>query len=125
MIAVGIDSVEIHRIQKSVGNPRFCRRVFGNSEYSQLALRGFSPSSAAASFSAKEAFAKVLGTGVRGFSLSEVELLRDEWGAPYLKLSGAAAQMAEEKGFMRFSVSVTHTKQTATVIVIGERKTEK
>jgi len=42
----------------------------------------------AANFAAKEAFSKALGTGVRGFLLAEVSVLRNELGAPYLALSG-------------------------------------
>ena len=121
MLFVGIDSVEINRIEKAMKNPRFCQRVFGEAENSLLAMRGFSAESAAACFCAKEAFSKAMGTGIRGFRLCEVELLRNELGAPYLKLSGNALKMALEKG-LRFSVSVTHTKELATVIVIGEKE---
>ena len=71
----------------------------------------------AASWCAKEALGKALGTGVRGFSLREVELLRAENGAPYLQLSGRAAEIAAG---VRFSVSVTHTRAYTSVIVIGE-----
>ena len=121
MLFVGIDSVEINRIEKAMKNPRFCQRVFGEAENSLLAMRGFSAESAAACFCAKEAFSKAMGTGIRGFRLCEVELLRNELGAPYLQLSGNALKMALEKG-LRFSVSVTHTKELATVIVIGEKE---
>lgn len=120
MIVTGIDSVEIERIRRSIQNPRFCRRVFGASEYSQLISRGFPPQSAAASFCTKEAFAKVMGTGIRGFSLSEVELLRDGKGAPYVKLSGRAERLAKQKGILYVSVSITHTKTLATAILVGE-----
>ena len=120
MFSVGIDSIEICRIEKAMKNPRFCRRVFGEAEYSLLAMRGFSAQSAAASFCAKEAFSKALGTGIRGF-LSEVELLRDDVGAPFLQLSGNALKIARERG-LRFSVSVTHTRELATVIVIAEKE---
>lgn len=121
MLTVGIDSVEISRIKKSLENPRFCERVFGKTEYSQLAMRGFPVQSAAASFSAKEAFSKALGTGIRGFRLSEVELLRGESGEPYLKLSGNALKLAAG---LRFAVSVTHTRELATVVVIAQKEGE-
>lgn len=123
MLLVGIDLVEIERIKKSIQNPRFCSRVLGSREYSQLALRGFPVQSIAASFSAKEAFSKALGTGFRGFSLNEAELLRDENGCPYLELSGNALQIARERGLV-FSVSVTHTKAYAAAVVIGQGEDE-
>ena len=123
MILVGIDLVEINRIRKSMENPRFCSRVLGRAEYSQLKMRGFPVQSVAASFSAKEAFSKAIGTGLRGFLLADVELLRNRDGKPYLKLGGIALEIAEQRN-LKFTVSVTHTKEYAAAVVIGE-ETEK
>jgi len=100
-------------------NPRFLLRILGPSEYAQLELRGFPVQSVAASFSAKEAFSKALGTGFRGFSLREVELLRSENGRPSFKLSGNALEITQERKIV-FQVSVTHTKEYASAVVIGE-----
>lgn len=115
---VGLDMVEIARIQRSMASPRFMERVFSPAERALFASRSFSPQTAAANFCAKEAFSKVLGTGVRGFSLAEVSLLRDELGKPYLVLEGRARELAEERR-LSFSVSVTHTKGYASAVVIG------
>ncbi len=119
MLLVGIDLVEIQKIEKSVKNPRFCRRVLGAAEYAQLEMRGFPVQSVAASFSAKEAFSKALGTGVRGFALEEVELLRGVDGKPSLHLSGRALKIAQKRN-LEFSVSVTHTRNYAAAVVIGQ-----
>lgn len=121
MLSVGVDLVEINRIEKSLKNPRFCKRVLGENEYLQLMMRGFPVQSVAASFCAKEAFSKAMGTGVRGFELSEVELLREENGRPYLKLSGSAERMAKERR-LEFAVSVTHTKEYAQAVVVAEQR---
>ena len=80
------------------------------------AIRAVSYPSAAADWAAKEAFSKALGTGVRGFELNEVSCLRDELGAPYLVLTGKAKQAAEG---LAFSVSLTHTAELASAIVIA------
>ncbi len=121
MLSVGVDLVEINRIEKSLKNPRFCKRVLGENEYLQLMMRGFPVQSVAASFCAKEAFSKAMGTGVRGFELNEVELLREENGRPYLKLSGFAERMAKERR-LEFAVSVTHTKEYAQAVVVAEQR---
>ena len=96
----------------------FCHRILGECEYGQLKARGMTPQSVAASFAAKEAFGKALGTGIRGFAMREAELLRRENGEPYLKLSGNAAKIAEERG-LSFCVSVTHTKTCAAAVVLA------
>lgn len=122
MSRIGIDLVEISRIEKSMKNPRFTARVFGISERALFCgKRAFER--AAANFAAKEAFGKALGTGIAGFSLSEVETLRDPAGAPYLKLSGRAAAIARERG-LRFSVSLTHTESYAAAVVLAESDKE-
>lgn len=111
--------VEISRIERSVGNERFSRGVYGDRELAELRERR--AESYAGAFCAKEAFSKAIGTGIRGFKLTEVQLLHDELGAPYLHLSGNAQQIAMSKGFVNFSVSITHTADLATAIVIGEK----
>ena len=67
MPSVGLDLVEIGRVQKAMKRSRFCRKILGGEEYRQLEKRGFPPQSVAASFSAKEAFSKAIGTGVSRF----------------------------------------------------------
>lgn len=113
-LSVGIDMVEIQRIEKSLESERFINRVYSKEEQELLLKRNFKAETAAANFCAKEAFSKALGTGVRGFSLNEVSVLRDSMGAPYFKLSGNALKLA---GSRTFSVSLTHTKDTAAAFV--------
>lgn len=118
LLLVGNDLVEIGRIRKSMKNPRFCSRVLGVAESAQLAMRGFPVQSVAASFCAKEAYSKAVGTGLGAFDLREVQLLRDvKSGRPELSLSGKALQLANGA---HFSVTVTHTEKYASVVVIGE-----
>lgn len=74
--------------------------------------------SVAANFAAKEAFSKALGTGVRGFSLNEVSVLRDESGAPFFAFSGNAERIVKERK-LGFSVSLSHTKNMACAMVVA------
>lgn len=120
MYKIGIDLIEISRIKKSVQNKRFVERVFSEKEIALFSKKATVPyQSMAANWAAKEAFSKALGTGVSGFSLNEVSVLRNDLGAPYLKLSGNAEKTAE--GY-EFSVSITHTDELAQAVVIAFRK---
>ncbi|MBR6873510.1 MAG: holo-ACP synthase [Ruminococcus sp.] len=120
MYKVGIDLVEIERIKKGCANPRFIDRVYSRAEQELFCGETMRYESLAGNWAVKEAFSKALGTGVRDFLLTEVEVLRDELGAPYLRLSGRAKQRAEEQG-LEFSVSITHTKQLAEAVCIAYR----
>lgn len=113
---VGIDTVEITRIEKSMMIPGFRERVYSAEEIEMLDKKGNSTQSYAANFAAKEAFSKAMGTGIIGFSLKEVSILRDDLGAPYITLSGRAEELAKGKSF---TISITHTRRDATAIVIA------
>ena len=118
MYSVGVDLVEISRIIKGCKNQRFVDRVYSPAEQKLFCGERMRYESLAGNWAAKEAFSKSLGTGVRGFKLTDVEILRDELGAPYLRLSGKAKEIAEQRG-LRFSVSITHTKELAEAVCIA------
>jgi holo-[acyl-carrier protein] synthase len=115
MFSTGIDIIEISRIEKSIQNPRFILKVFSKSEQQLFEKKGFSSQTIAANFAGKEAFSKALKTGIQGFALNEVSILRDENNAPYIKLCGNAKKLAQNKNF---DISLSHTDSLATAIVI-------
>lgn len=123
-ITVGTDLVEIKQIEKAMERPAFLTKVFGQRELAELEKRGCPVQSAAAAFAGKEAFSKALGTGIRGFSLKEVEVLHLPSGKPYFYLSGAAKELAEG---LRLDISITHTAQyaSATVVAYGPESQER
>lgn len=119
MFTVGTDILETRRIKRHIDEKdRFFERFYGDDERAELERRNYPSQTAAGMFCAKEAFSKALGTGLVGFSLRDVQLLHDENGAPYLKLSGNAKTLAAQRN-MRFSVSISHTGSIATATVIG------
>lgn len=113
---VGVDMTEISRVEKACQKDSFVRKVFTQRE---AELYGDKPAKLAAGFAAKEAFSKALGTGVRGFSLTELELLRDDLGKPYYVFSGRAADIMKGKG-LRAHVSVTDEADLVTVFTVLE-----
>lgn len=117
---IGVDTVELERIRRLLDRHRDLSRIYGEREWALLLLKR-NLGSYAAHFCAKEAFAKALGTGVRGFALNEVELLRDKWGKPYYVLSGQARAMVEAHGLV-LHISITHDQTRATAFAVAERR---
>ena len=113
---IGIDMIEIARIRRSIGNERFAAFVYSPRE--RAAFAG-DARRLAGCFAAKEAFGKALGTGVRGFALSEVSVLRDALGKPYFAFAGRAAAIVREKG-LRALVTLTNTREYALANVVLE-----
>ncbi|AYN40136.1 4'-phosphopantetheinyl transferase superfamily protein [Streptomyces dangxiongensis] len=71
-------------------------------------------------FAGKEAVLKVIGTGVgAGVTPRQVAILRAHGGAPQVRLSGAAARHARDRGIAGISVSVTHKKGVVVAVAIG------
>lgn len=118
MFSSGIDLVEIKRIEKSVKNEKFLNKVYSQREIEYFNKRNFPVETIAGSFCVKEAFSKAIGTGIRGFSLNEVEVLHDELGKPFLSFLGKAKVIAEKLSYT-YSVSISHTSEYATAIVIA------
>lgn len=94
MISIGVDIVDIERLQRRLeATPRLAERIFTESEL-RYAASGARPSEhLAARFAAKEATFKALGEGWPKISWKEVEVVSDG-GRPTLRLRGAAAAAA-------------------------------
>ncbi|MBE7044414.1 MAG: holo-[acyl-carrier-protein] synthase [Ruminococcaceae bacterium] len=107
---IGVDIVEIDRIRKLLADTAFLSRFFTEAEQAFLKR----PESVAANYAAKEAYAKALGTGIRGFSLKDIEVLRDGAGKPYIRT------YANAKTEGRVHVSLSHEKTHAIAYVIVE-----
>ena len=120
MYGIGTDIITISRIEKSLAKPSFLTKVYGEKEISLFAQgEKLKTNSLAANFAAKEAFGKALGTGVRGFELYEVEILRDDLGKPYFYLSGRAKEIVESKQ-LTCHVSLSHEGDKAVAFVVME-----
>ena len=126
MIAgIGTDLCAVERIDRSLQRPGFAARVFSEAERALLdGLQGKRRAeTAAANFAAKEAFLKAAGTGLGGFALAEIAVLRQNSGAPYFALSGRAEQWARQNHLTAY-VSLTHENSLAAAFVVLERSGE-
>jgi holo-[acyl-carrier protein] synthase len=116
--AVGVDIIEIHRIEAALAKhgERFLRRVYTPLE--AAFCRGRS-SELAARFAAKEAVMKALGTGARGVAWREIEVLPNHRGKPLVYLHGNAAARAEKIGLAELDISMSHSNDFAVAFVVG------
>lgn len=114
---VGTDMIEIARIEKACEREAFFMRVYTERERRQAKGKA---SKLAGDFAVKEAVAKVLGTGFRTFLPSDIEVLRDELGKPYVELKGKAAEAAGAAGISNIQVSITNTDKYAMAFAVGE-----
>ena len=121
MYKIGIDMTTVSRIEKSCRKETFRRHAFTQAELDLFFNRPKPKfASLAANFAAKEAFSKALGTGVRHFNLNEVEILRDDLGAPYFNFYGKVAEIVAAGGYTA-QVSLSHEGDSAIAMVLLEK----
>lgn len=122
IIAIGTDVIEINRIEAALKRtPAFMDRILTRREVDLLASKGYRSSSLAASFAAKEAVSKVLGTGIGEVSWHEIEILNNAKGAPYVILTGKAKEIAFQRGIDEILISITHDKRRAYANALGQK----
>ena len=118
MLTTGVDIIEIERIRGVVERwgERFLRRIYTDGEISYCRGRA---QNLAARFAAKEATMKALGTGVRGVSWKDIEVVRDQGGAPSIRLYGRAVSRANKLGVKELALSLSHSRSYAVAFVVG------
>lgn len=119
IVGIGVDMIEIHRVVRACQREYFLKRIFSPREIRQM---DSGRRRAASDFAGKEAVVKALGTGFTGIPASDIEILRNPLGAPYVVLSGRARRKAREKGITRFLISITNTKELAAAYVVAVRE---
>jgi len=122
IIGIGTDIIKTARFEGMT--ERFIARVFTPNERAYLLAK--SHVSAAGLFAAKEAIAKALGTGFRGFWPDQIEICHDDLGKPYVILHKEAALTAKKlakrkrrfyRGYL-ISLSISHTDTDAVAFAV-------
>ena len=129
IIGIGTDICDIRRIASTLQRrgDRFAERVLGVAELqiyharkARVPARGVRY--VATRFSAKEAFSKAIGLGIRSpMSWRSCEILNEPNGKPVLKLSGDLATWFEAKGWVAHVTVTDETDYAASFVVVETR----
>ncbi len=122
IVGIGIDIIEIERIERAATNPLFLERIFTERERAYFASRKNNLSTIAGSFAAKEATSKALGTGIGKIGWHDIEVLRYNKGKPYVELCGRAKELFALLGGKYIHITISHSRIYAIsqVIIEGE-----
>lgn len=119
IIGIGTDIIEIDRVEKAINNNKnFLSKIFTDNEIELFRERNMRIEVIAGNFAVKEAISKAIGTGIRGFSLIDIEVLRDDLGKPIAYLNNNVEKIINRK--YRLNVSISHNKTSAVAFVILE-----
>ena len=123
---IGTDICDIRRIEATLARrgDRFVERVLGPSEQQVFKSRRARAEARgvrylATRFSAKEAFSKAIGMGLRSpMRWRSCEILNEPSGKPVLRLSGELAQWFESRGLRGHVTLSDETDYAASFVVV-------
>jgi holo-[acyl-carrier protein] synthase len=126
---IGTDVCDIKRIARALERhgARFAERVLGPHELEVFRTRRAKVEARgvaylATRFSAKEAFSKAIGMGMRTpMTWRDCEVVKAASGKPQIRLHGALARWFDERGLIAH-VSVSDESDVATAFVIVEQR---
>ena len=119
IVGIGNDIIEIERVEKAILKEGFKNKVYTQKELENIEKRGNRTETYAGIFSAKEAISKAIGTGVREFSLTDLEILNDDLGKPYVVVSEKLDKILKnKKESYQIEISISHSKKYATAMAI-------
>ena len=116
ILGTGIDLVENARIAASIEKfgDRFLHRIYTEGEIAYCSAMAHPVPHYAARFAAKEAVSKAFGCGIgKTLGWRDMEVTRDELGAPHIVFHGDAVALAAQRGVRTVFVSLTHTDNHA------------
>jgi len=126
---IGTDLCDVRRIEATLARrgERFAERVLGLQELAVFRDRSAAVPARglrylATRFSAKEAFSKAIGLGMRTpMTWRDCEIVKARSGKPEIQLHGALASWFAERG-LKAHVSVTDESDYAAAFVVVETK---
>ncbi|MBZ8140468.1 holo-ACP synthase [Rubrivivax gelatinosus] len=126
---IGTDICDIRRIEATLARrgERFARKVLGDDELRVFRARRARAESRgiaflATRFSAKEAFSKAIGLGIRmPMTWRACQILNEPSGKPFIRLSGELAAWFDARG-LAAHVTVTDESDYAASFVVVERR---
>lgn len=120
---IGTDVVEVSRIKLALKKYglKLAEKILTNNELLAYRKVKSKENFLAKRFAAKEAFAKALGTGLRGsVNFKSIEVAHDALGKPLLKYYNKLHILVEEKNIQYCHLSISDEKNIAVAFVILE-----
>jgi holo-[acyl-carrier protein] synthase len=121
ILGIGIDLVNIKRMEIACKRrtQHFQRKLFSPREIRYCSSKKNLFLHLSANFAAKEAFIKAVGTGlIKGQKWTDIEIVRDELGAPKVNLLGPMKKLVKKRGVNQILLSLSHTKDYAVSVVV-------
>tara|TARA_B100001741_G_scaffold160999_1_gene133210 strand:- start:524 stop:910 length:387 start_codon:yes stop_codon:yes gene_type:complete len=126
IVGIGVDIIENSRINRLISNQKFINRVFSKSEIIKSKRIKKKSLYFAKRFSAKEAFVKSLGSGLRnGINFNDISIVNDKLGKPSFSVNKKINMLIKKKhktNSFNFFLSISDEKKYSIAFVIFQKK---
>ena len=126
ILGIGVDIVENSRINKSLTNNLFIKRIFSNSEILKAKKIKNKKKYYAKRFAAKEAFAKSIGTGFRhNLNFKDISVINDKLGKPKFVITEKIKKIVKKQfkiSLFNFFLSISDEKNYCIAYVVLQKK---
>ena len=126
IVGVGVDIIKNSRINRLISNKKFINRVFSKSEIIMSKRIKKKSLYFAKRFSAKEAFVKSLGSGLRnGINFNDISIVNDKLGKPSFFVNKKINMLIKKKhktNSFNFFLSISDEKKYSIAFVIFQKK---
>ena len=126
ILGIGVDIIENSRIDKSLKNNVFIKRIFSDLEILKGKEIKDKKSYYSKRFAAKEAFAKSIGTGFRyNLNFKDISIINDKEGKPLFLITEKIKRIIKKKfktSSYDFFLSMSDEKKYSIAYVILQKK---
>ena len=126
ILGIGVDIIENSRIQKSLKDNRFVKRIFSSLEILEAKKINNKNSYFSKRFAAKEAFSKSIGTGFRGnLNFKDITIINNKLGKPSFIITNKIKQLIRKQfktTKFDFLLSISDEKKYSIAYVILQKK---
>ena len=126
ILGIGVDIVENARINKSLENNLFIKRIFSNSEILNSKKIKDKKRYYAKRFAAKEALVKSIGTGFRNdLNFKDITIVNNKLGKPSFKVNEKIKKIVKKEfkvSSFNFFLSISDEKKYSVAYVVLQKK---
>ena len=126
ILGIGVDIVENYRINKSLKNNLFIKRIFSNSEILNAKKIKDKNNYYAKRFAAKEAFVKSIGIGFRdNLNFKDITVINNRLGKPSFVITEKIKKIVKKQfkiSSFDFFLSISDEKKYSIAYVILQKK---
>lgn len=115
---LGVDIVEVSRIERLSERDRFLTRIFTDVEIEYLESKSFNAHTIAGMLAAKEAVAKAFKTGIsKELVFKSIEILHNDDGSPYVnELNNDIQSLLKDKNAKAIEINISHDGNYAVAV---------